>query len=108
MTVAELLKRWKWQEMFRSPGRFALVERRPDLSVEELLGPGVPTEQVPTTGAGDTIVVARFEDGGLVSYHRADGSWVHTLNTRSNFQRKLWELGVETMPLAARFRESGE
>jgi hypothetical protein len=45
-------------------------------------------------GTRDTVLVARFADGGLISYLRADGTYVHTLNTCEGLERKLAQLGI--------------
>jgi hypothetical protein len=45
-------------------------------------------------GSRDPVLVARFADGGLISYRRADGTYVHTLNTREGLERKLAQLGL--------------
>ncbi|HYL97422.1 MAG TPA: hypothetical protein VEZ90_00590 [Blastocatellia bacterium] len=47
-----------------------------------------------STEARDPVFVARMEDGGLISYRRSDGSFVHTLNTIEGFNRKLGRLGI--------------
>lgn len=44
--------------------------------------------------AKDTVLVAPFADGGLISYRRNDGSVLHTLNTSEGFARKLADLGI--------------
>jgi len=44
--------------------------------------------------ARDPVIVAAFEDGGLISYRQADGRFLHTLNTREGFERKLDQLGI--------------
>jgi hypothetical protein len=44
--------------------------------------------------ARDPVIVTPFEDGGLISYRKADGMFLHTLNTREGFERKLRQLGV--------------
>jgi hypothetical protein len=44
--------------------------------------------------ARDPVIVAPFEDGGLISYRKADGMFLHTLNTREGFERKLRQLGI--------------
>ena len=101
MTVAQLLREWSWEEMKTAPGRFQLVAPSPQPPMEELLGAEMEVRTVPSSAAGETIVLAEFEDGGLISYRRADGTWVHTLNTRSRYRRKLWELGIERPPRPA-------
>jgi hypothetical protein len=62
----------------------------------ELVRTGVTvTEHVPAA-ARDPVVVARLDDGGLISYRRPDGTYLHTLNTREGFERKLQQLGIVT------------
>ena len=52
------------------------------------------TEHIVVT-AEDPVVVAVFEDGGLISYRKPNGTYVHTLNSRDGFERKLQQLGIE-------------
>ena len=47
-----------------------------------------------TDTAKDPVIVTPFEDGGLISYRKAGGMFLHTLNTREGFERKLRQLGV--------------
>jgi hypothetical protein len=44
--------------------------------------------------AKDPVIVAPIVDGGLISYRKADGTYVHTLNTSEGFERKLQQLGL--------------
>ena len=44
--------------------------------------------------AKDPVIVTPFEDGGLIWYRKADGTFLHTLNTREGFERKLRQLGI--------------
>jgi len=52
-------------------------------------------------------VVTPLVTGGLISYKRRDGTFLHTLNTAEGFARKLADLGIE-LPVdvvsAAEFR----
>ena len=98
MSVAELLQSRTWEEMSGSPGRFRLAEPGAQPGVEELLGPGIARRELPSADSPDVIVLAEFDDGGLISYRRANGTWLHTLNTRTPFRRKLWELGIAKRP----------
>jgi hypothetical protein len=52
----------------------------------------VQSFQVPA--ARDPVLVVAIDGGGLVSYAREDGTYVHTLNTEAGFQRKLDQLGI--------------
>jgi len=45
--------------------------------------------------ARDPVLVVEFQDGGLISYLREDGTLMHTLNTSEGFHRKLRQLGVD-------------
>lgn len=108
MTVAELLRRWDWEEMTSTPGRFRLVHPGPQPPVAELLGADVPLRTVESVASPDLIVLAEFEDGGLISYKRGDGTWVHTLNTLARYRRRLWELGIEKPPRPPFWDESPE
>jgi len=40
-------------------------------------------------------VVSDLGKGGLISYKRADGTYLHTLNTAEGLERKLASLGIE-------------
>jgi len=40
------------------------------------------------------VIVTPLEDGGLISYRKADGRFLHTLNTREGLDRKLRQLGI--------------
>ena len=42
----------------------------------------------------DPVIVTPFDDGGLISYRKADGTFLHTLNTREGLERKLRQLGI--------------
>jgi len=66
-----------------------------DLSPEELLGQDIEMSTFQVAAAKDTVVVADLGDGGLISYKRADGTYLHTLNTIEGFERKLLSLGIE-------------
>jgi hypothetical protein len=44
--------------------------------------------------ARDPVIVTPFEDGGLISYRKAGGMFLHTLNTREGFERKLRQLTI--------------
>ena len=39
--------------------------------------------------------------GGLISFRKDDGRYVHTLNTEEGFARKCRELGIDGSPRAA-------
>ena len=45
--------------------------------------------------AADAVSVAVIEGGGLISYRKADGRFIHTLNTPEGFRRKLEQLEID-------------
>jgi hypothetical protein len=93
-TVAELLERYRWALLRGCPGRYVLRGAPPDLVPAALVGDEVAVQSHRVPGAGDEVLVARLLDGGLISYRRADGTHVHTLNTPEGLARKLAQLGI--------------
>jgi hypothetical protein len=95
MTFDEIGSKWELRPIRNCPGRFVIRTSMAALSPQDLLGPDVRVDTFPMTTARDTVLVARLEDGGLISYRRADGTHLHTLNTPEGFARKLLDLGIE-------------
>ena len=95
MTFDELQSRWPWRPIPNCPGRFVLPPGHGALPPSEIASAsiGVVTEHM-IPAAPDPVLVAKFEDGGLISYRKPDGSFVHTLNTAEGFDRKLRQLGI--------------
>ena len=97
MTFNQLLEKWDWKPIRNCPGRLILSGAKADLSCEELLGEAARVGIYSVDAAKDTVLVVKLDEGGLISYKKADGSFVHTLNTPEGFQRKLLQLGIGTM-----------
>jgi hypothetical protein len=57
--------------------------------------PDTPATIYRVRTARDPVLVVEFQDGGLISYLREDGTLMHTLNTSESFHRKLRQLGVD-------------
>lgn len=57
-----------------------------------LVGADVPVEEHRVPAAWDAVVVVHLNGGGLISYHRPDGVFVHTLGDAGGFERKLAQL----------------
>ena len=95
MTFDAIMSRWPWRPIPNCPGRFVLASGRSLLAPSEIVPDptGAITEHV-VTSAPDLIVVTAFENGGLISYRKPDGAFVHTLNTIEGFDRKLRQLGI--------------
>lgn len=90
-----LMAVWNWKPIRNCPGRYVMCSSASDLSTEDLLGPGIEISMFQVAAARDTVVVADLGNGGLISYRRADGTYLHTLNTAEGFARKLLQLGIE-------------
>ena len=88
-----IYERGSWRPIPNCPGRF-VQSTGPSSLTPQSVAPDVAIEEHRVPGARDPVLVARFPDGGLISYSRADGTYVHTLNTREGLQRKLAQLGI--------------
>lgn len=93
MKFEDLLGKFGWRPIRNCPGRYALamdVYSGPP----EQLAPGCAAREFCVDAARDPVVVVKFEYGGLISYRKGDGRYLHTLNTAEGMARKLGELGI--------------
>lgn len=94
VTFKTLFDRWPWRPIPNCPGRYVLTTG-PVATRPEDIAPGAnATSEHVSVSARDPIVVTPFDDGGLISYRQASGMFLHTLNTREGFERKLRQLGI--------------
>jgi hypothetical protein len=93
MTFPALFDRWAWRPIPNCPGRYVLAAG-PVVTPPEDLVPGANGSEHVCVTAKDPVIVTPFEDGGLISYRRPDGLFLHTLNTREGLERKLRQLGI--------------
>jgi hypothetical protein len=92
-TFARLWASWHWRPIHNCRGRYCLVAPNARLPVSALISDRPATiYRLPT--ARDPVLVVEFEGSGLISYLRADGTLMHTLNTSEGFRRKLRQLGI--------------
>lgn len=91
----QVFSAWNWQPIRNCPGRYALRGRDPRLTIAAIAGREIEISEYRSGAAPDTVLVAALVGGGLISYRRADGSFVHTLNTEEGFARKLKQLGID-------------
>lgn len=95
MKVDDLLKRFQWEQIPNTDGRFTLRQKESPLSPAELLNSDkVEIKQHPSAHPQETIFYVELEDGGLISYGRKDSTFIHTLNSQNMFKKKQWELGI--------------
>ena len=93
MSFEELFGKFLWRPIRNCPGRYVLA-------MDVYSGP--PAQLAPACAAReycvdrvpDAVAVVRFSDGGLISYRKPDGRYLHTLNTAEGLARKLGELGI--------------
>lgn len=93
MNFEEVFRKFAWRAIRNCPGRFALSMELHSGSPEQL-APGYEAREYCVDGAREPVAVVSFSDGGLISYRKADGRYLHTLNTEDGFTRKLGELGI--------------
>ena len=95
VTFDELLRRFELRPIRNCPGRFIVHNVTPELTPRDLLGGEAQIHSFNVLSARDTVLVVRLDRGGLISYQRADGTYLHTLNDDDGFERKLRDLGIE-------------
>lgn len=94
MDFNTLMAQWVWRPIRNCPGRFALDHHDRTLPLETLAGAGALAREFTVPNARDKVLVLPIVGGGLISYQRQDGTFVHTLNTSEGFARKLAQLGI--------------
>ena len=103
----------EWKEIRNCPGRYT-VRRRRDLArwpPERLLAAALGGNVRPVSlwrhgsSTSDAIHAVRFAGGGgLLTYARSDGKFVHTFNTESGMLRKIAALRIKPDVLPQRAR----
>ena len=94
LCIQTLLDRWQWKPIRHCPGRFVLVATGRSVPLDALVARDDHARTFTSHAAKDKVLVVPLADGGLISYARADGRMVHTLNTSDGFSRKLSQLGI--------------
>ena len=84
-----------WQPILNCAGRYTLGSKPSAVSPAQLVGSMARPLELRSVACRDVIEFIRFSDGGgLLSYRRVCGDYVHTLNTPSGLRRKLMDLGL--------------
>ena len=94
VSFKEIMRLYKWEPITGCPGRFILKGSLSKLLPEDIVCHPIKSLEYRVTGARDTVIVTRFDDGGLISYKRENSTYVHTLNTPEGLERKLYSLGI--------------
>ena len=92
----------EWKEIRNCPGRYTIRRRDlagwpPERLLAAALGAAAPQTGLwrHSSSTSDAIHAVRFAGGGgLLTYARGDGTFVHTLNTESGLLRKIAALRV--------------
>ncbi len=94
LTFGEIFRLHRWRPIPGCPGRFVLTGGPTLLTAEELAGSTESARIHRPESARDPVAVLFVEGGGLISYRKADGRWLHTLCDPEGFIRKLERLGI--------------
>lgn len=94
VSFEELKTKWTWKPIHNCPGRFILDQQACALSPEEIINSVIEPCEFQVEGAKDTVIAVQLSEGGLISYRKKNGRYVHTLNTPAGFERKLQQLGI--------------
>lgn len=101
MIFDQLMQQWGFQPIRHCPGRYVLSSARHSGPPQDLAGAALAVFEFRVEAARDLVLVTPLQAGaGLISYRRADGTFLHTLNTTAGFQRKLRQLGI-SLPQSA-------
>lgn len=92
---SDLKARWGWRPIPHCPGRFVFADGPTHIPPGDLATPTLQITEHIVAAATDPVIVAVFSDGGLISYRKPDGRYLHTLNARDGLERKLQQLGIE-------------
>ena len=94
LTFDEIMTRWPWKPIPHCPGRWVLSMADFCGEPETLAGPGAEVVVFEAGRTADPVVVVWLEEGGLISYKKGEGRYLHTLGTAEGFERKLSQLGI--------------
>jgi hypothetical protein len=93
-SFAELFEECRWRPIRGCSGRFVLEGGPSRLPPAELAGEGVEIRSEHCAGTEDEVFSGRIPGGGIISYRKPDGSFIHTLSDEEGFLRKTRMLGI--------------
>lgn len=94
VTFEELRARFPWRPMQGCPGRYLLAGGPVASPPGDLFG-DLGFREARSAQAPDCVLVAAVRGGGIISYAKKNGTFVHTLGDGVGFARKLHALGLE-------------
>ncbi|MFH1810279.1 MAG: hypothetical protein ABIJ09_16155 [Pseudomonadota bacterium] len=97
MRYQDLQPRHDWRPIRGCPGRWSLAPC--PLEPSAFVPAGHLVHHLVSAAVRDPVRVILLEDGGLISYARSDGTYLHTLNNASGLSRKLAVLGTSRAAL---------
>jgi len=98
-TFQEVFNRWRWKSIRNCPGRYVFAEGVSSLKVGEIAACHFPVFEFVSKIARDRVLVMKFKDGGgIISYRKDDGRFLHTLNDADGLTRKLDQLQIKIQP----------
>ena len=89
-----LLAYYDWEAIANCPGRYILKGIH-ELTPQDLVGDDLTQQEFSSPNASDPVLVVVLPDGGLISYCKPDGTYVHTLGNAEGFSRKLAQLEIQ-------------
>ena len=93
-TIAQLIDAYEGRPIRNCPGRYILNRARTQMPPSRIVGEHFRQTVYEETPAKDKVIVTWIENWGLISFHRKDGSWCHTVNEPDGFARKLKALEI--------------
>lgn len=99
MTFSDIRSRYSWRPIRHCPGRFVLSDGPTSEAPDTIVPYSTRVSEHVVAAAKDPVIVTEFEDGGLLSYRKPDGRYLHTLNTCDGLERKLQQLGIHPLQL---------
>ncbi len=94
-TIEDIFSKFQCRPIPNCPGRY-IIRNSGHLTIQEICGAEVKTEEFHSQSVPDPVIFCRFGDGGIISYIKSDGTFVHTLNNKEGFERKCRELNIES------------
>jgi hypothetical protein len=98
LCFTKLFELYSWKEIKNCPGRYLLTKEDNQclrlISPNEILNNKVSIQIFSSEICRDRIHIGKLLDGGLLSYEKSDGTFVHTLNNISGLNRKMNHLNI--------------